>query len=79
MDLISSLLRQIFGKEQCSGVTMSATITMVSDTLCSSVERFSSAGGDSTRIKFDPPLPLDEALLHAGKYKSKGFYTHINY
>lgn len=76
MELITALLRQIFGKEQCGGETMAVNIHMPSTTHCSCIYRFSSCGGDATEIKFKPPLPLEEALLHARKYTEKGSFTY---
>lgn len=76
MELITALLRQLFGKEQAGGTTMSVTINMVSPTHCEEVSRYSTCGGDRTKVEFIPPLPLDEALLYANRYKEKGVFTH---
>lgn len=79
MDLLQSLLRQLFGKEQCGGETMAVSISMVSPIHCSKIIKVSTCGGDVTGIAFDPPLPLEEALLHSRHYKNKGSYTHTNH
>lgn len=79
MELITALLKEIFRVNQCGGTTMAIGIHMVSGTLCSEIKRFSTSGGDETRITFDPPLPLEEALLQARHYKNKGFYTHARH
>lgn len=76
MKLLRALLENIFGEAQCGGTTMSLRILMISPTLCSSVSRYSTCGGDETSIKFTPPIPLDEALLHASKYTDKGSFEH---
>lgn len=76
MKLLEALLEQIFGKKQAGGTTMSVDIRMVSPTHCASIRRFSTAGGDETCIIFNPPLPLEEALLHARKYTMQGTFNH---
>lgn len=76
MEFIKALLQQIFGKEQCGGITFAVVISLSSATHCSQIKRFSSCGGDETTIDFKPYLPLEEALLHARKYTEKGVFTH---
>jgi hypothetical protein len=76
MKLIKALLENLFGEDQCGGVTMSITVSLFSPTECSSVRRYSTCGGDETAVKFDPPLPLEEALLHSAKYTEKGVFVH---
>jgi hypothetical protein len=76
MELMHALLAQLFGHDQAGGKTMSVGVTLISPTHCSAVSRFSTCGGDETRIIFRPPLPLEEALLHARKYDDKGCFTH---
>lgn len=76
MKLLKALLENILGEEQCGGTTMWVTITMSSATHCSSVCRYSTCGAGETSIKFNPPLPLAEALLHAAKYTVKGSFEH---
>lgn len=76
MKLIQALLENLFGKDQCGGVTMTVTTTMSSPTHCAFVHRYSTCGGDETCIKFIPPLPLAEALLHSAKYTRKGTFEH---
>ncbi len=56
MEFFQSLLQQLFQKEQCSGVTMGVTISMVSEAECSKIVRISTCGGDTTTIQFKPPL-----------------------
>jgi hypothetical protein len=74
--LIQALLENIFDEEQCGGKTMSVTISMSSPTHCSSIRKYSTCGGDETRINFIPELPLSEALLHSAKYIRKGTFEH---
>lgn len=76
MKLVTALLENLFGAEQAGGHTMSVTVVMTSSALCSRISRCSTCGGDETSISFKPPLPLEEALLHAAKYKEKGGFTH---
>ena len=74
--LITALLRNIFEAEQCGGTTMTVSISMTSPEHCARITRYSTCGGDETIIKFNPPLPLDEALLHSAKYTVKGSFEH---
>jgi len=76
MKLITALLESLFGEKQCGGETSVITIKMFSPTHCSEISRLSNCGGDTTRVVFAPALPLDEALLHARKYKTKGAFSH---
>jgi len=76
MKFITALLENVFGKEQCGGTTMAISISMDSPERCSRITRYSTCGGDETIIRFNPPLPLDEALLHSAKYTVKGSFEH---
>ena len=76
MELLEVLLKQLFGAEQAGGTTMAINIAMRSETSCVKIDRFSTCGGDETSVRFDPPLPLEEALLHARKYSDKGTFVH---
>ncbi len=76
MELLQVLLAQLFDKEQAGETTMSVSISMVSSTHCSHISRLSTCDGDETRINFKPPLPIEEAVLHARKYEAKGCFTH---
>lgn len=77
MKLIEAILEEIFRGEQCGGKTMAVTIHMVSPTACSGVDRFSTCGADQTKINFNPPLPLEYALLQARNYEEKGTFSHL--
>lgn len=76
MKLLTALLKNIFGENQCGGVTMSMNITMDTPTHCSSISRYSTCGGDETRVTFEPAMELDMALLIAKKYTQKGTFKH---
>jgi hypothetical protein len=76
MKFLTALLEQIFGQEQAGGETMCVTFTMDSPTHCSFVRRYSTCGGDETEVKFEPPLPLDIALVYAQRYTEKGRFIH---
>lgn len=75
-ELITVLLQQLFGAEQAGGETISVTFHMTSPTHCADIRRYSTCGGDETVVRFDPPIPLEFALLHARAYNEKGSYTH---
>lgn len=76
MELVTALLKELFGKNQCGGKTIGVTMTMHSATHCSGILRLSDCGGNTTKIVFAPPLPTEEALLHARKYTGKGTFSH---
>jgi hypothetical protein len=76
MELIRALLNNLFGGTNAGGKTMAVVVHLESATHCSFVKRYSTCGGDETSVKFTPPLPLEEALLHAAKYTAKGSYEH---
>ena len=73
---VTALLKKLFSVRQAGGTTMKVSVHMLSPTHCCAISRFSTCGIDETYIEFDPPLPLDEALLHAYKYTEKGYFTH---
>ena len=68
MELLQSLLEELFGQEQCGGTTVGVAIQMSSPTHCSGLTRLSDYRGAETGITFDPPLPLEEALVRARRY-----------
>jgi len=67
------LLEQLFnGKYEAIWVT----IHMKSPTHCVKVSRRYASGGDETVVLFSPPLPLNEALLHARKCEEVGVFQY---
>ena len=75
MELLRVLLKQLFEGEQCGGTTIAVSISMVAEDTCSRITRVSTCGGDTTTIEFKPPLLLENALLEARTYTSKGNFV----
>jgi hypothetical protein len=75
MELLHALLNELFGKAQAGGTTVTVSLVLSSPTHCSRIDRYSTCGGDVTRIRFDPPILIEEALLRVRGYTEKGEFT----
>jgi hypothetical protein len=72
MERLQVLLKDLFDQKLESGPTASINISMASPTHCKVVERFFSSGTNMSRVVFNPPVPVEEALLKAKDHTKTG-------